>query len=134
MVCNNLDIDLIRIDLINEFGISYDARTQQVFSISDISDTWQVTGETTISTFSTVVTTVRFMGDNIIPFTTPVAAITSPRHRHLTGDQPWYHWTTIKSAKWELPTQLPVPSIWEEKDLLSDHGKKPYKHQYLLLC
>ena len=62
-------------------------------------------------------------GGHITPFTTPVAAITSPRHRHLTGDQPWYHWTTIKSAKWELPTQLPVPSIWEEKDLLSDHGK-----------
>ena len=35
MVCNNLDIDLIGIDLINELGISYDAKAQQVFSISD---------------------------------------------------------------------------------------------------
>ena len=40
MVCNNLDIDLI-----NELGISYDAKAQQVFSISDEPNVLKVTGE-----------------------------------------------------------------------------------------
>ena len=48
MVCNNLDIDLIGIDLINDLGISYDAKAQQVFSISDEPNVLKVTGETTL--------------------------------------------------------------------------------------
>ena len=43
MLGNNLDVDLIGIDLINKLGISYDAKTQQVFSTSDEPNILQVT-------------------------------------------------------------------------------------------
>ena len=84
MLGNNLDVDLIGIDLINNLGISYDAKTQQVFSTSDEPNILQVTGEHTILAFSTQVLMVRFTVQ-ITPLTTPVATIVSPRHRHLTG-------------------------------------------------
>ena len=84
MVCNNLDVDLIGIDLINEVGISYNAKVQQVFSLSDKPNILQMPGENTSNTFSTSILKVRYTGQ-LTPFSTLVATIASPRHRYVTG-------------------------------------------------
>lgn len=77
MVCANLDVNLDGIYLINDFGISYDAKTQQVFSIANSPDILQTTGEVTIPAYTTLITTVKFTGE-IVPFATPMATIASP--------------------------------------------------------
>ena len=51
LVCEHLDDDILGIDLINALGMSYDAKAQQIFTISDIQDQLIATGETTISPF-----------------------------------------------------------------------------------
>ena len=60
MVCQHLEQDILGIDLINDLGLSYDAKTQQVFAISRVPDTLVVTSQTTIQPFSTAVVFAQF--------------------------------------------------------------------------
>ena len=69
LVCKNLDSEILGIDLINDLGMSYDGRGQQVFLISDAKDTLVTTGETTIGSFSTKVIMARYTG-KLTPFAT----------------------------------------------------------------
>ena len=85
MVCKNLDLDLLGIDIVNDLGISFDAKTQQVFSISEVPGTLHAMGDSDITAFSTRIITAQLDGE-WESFSTPVATISSPRHCHLTGD------------------------------------------------
>ena len=84
MVCDHLDLDLIGIDLINELGISYDAKAQQVFTISEEPNALQTTGEVELPALQTSVITARYTG-HLTAYTTPVVTIAPPQHRHVTG-------------------------------------------------
>ena len=86
MVCEHLDLDLIGIDLINELGISYDARAQQVFSISKEDNVLVSTGEVELPGLQTSVITAWISG-HITAYKTPVVTIAPPQHPHLTGLQ-----------------------------------------------
>lgn len=87
VLCSNLDVDLLGIDIINELGISYDAKTQDVFSIADVPDT----GEVLIPAFSTSVITVK----NTVEIT-PSQLEWPPSHHPATGTLPdvwpWSSW------------------------------------------
>lgn len=43
MVCSNLDVDLLGIDVMKKSGITYFAKSPQVFSIASMPDVWQTT-------------------------------------------------------------------------------------------
>ena len=64
--------------------MSYDAKAQQIFAISDMEDQVIATGETTISAFSTTTLTARYTG-HVDPYATPVVTVMSRRLRHLQG-------------------------------------------------
>ena len=117
MVCNNLDVDLIGIDLISELGIAYDAKAQQVFSISDELDILQVTGETELPALRTSVVTVRYTG-NLTPFTTPVATIASPHHRHLTGGPALVSFNHNKVCKVAITNTAPYPVTLRQNEFI----------------
>ena len=54
------------------------------FSISNVLGTLRATGDITIPALATRIITAQLKG-KLEPFSTPVATVSSPRHRHLTG-------------------------------------------------
>ena len=79
-----MDDDILGINLINALGMSYDAKAQQIFTISDMEDQLIATGETTISPFSTTTITAKYTG-HIDPYATHVVTVMSRRLCHLQG-------------------------------------------------
>ena len=84
MVCDHLDNDILGIDLIHDLGMSYNAKAQQIFTISDVDDQLVATGENTNSRFSTTTITAKYTG-HIDPYDTHEATVMSTRLRHLQG-------------------------------------------------
>ena len=117
MVCNHLDIDLIGIDLINELGISYDAKAQQVFSISDEPNVLKVTGETTLKELQTSVVNVRNTG-NLTPYSTPVVTIASPHHRHLIRGPAIVQFNQNKVCKVAITNTAPYPITLRQNEFI----------------
>ena len=77
MACEHLDDDILGINLIHDLGMSYDAKAQEIFTISDDQDQLVATGETTISPFSMTTITAKYTGH--------AATFMSTRLRHLQG-------------------------------------------------
>ena len=117
MVCNELDIDLIGIDLINELGISYDAKAQQVFSISDEPNVLKVTGETTLKELQTSVVKVRYTGP-LTPFATQVVTIASPNHRHLMGGPAIVEFNKNKVCLVAITNTAPYPITLRQNEFI----------------
>ena len=84
VVCEHLDDHILGIVLIHDLGMSYDAKAQQIFTISDVKDLLVATGEITICPFSTTTITAKYRG-HIDPCATHMATVMSTRLWHLQG-------------------------------------------------
>ena len=82
MVCEHLEQYIQRIDLINDLDLSYDARSKQVFAISQVPDTLLASGETKIQPFTTAIIFAHFNG-HLNPGATYVATIFSTPNRYI---------------------------------------------------
>ena len=95
-------------DLTNELCISYNAKAQQVFSISDEPNFLKVTGETELKALHTSVVMVRYT-ENLTPFTTLVAMIAPPHHRHIIGGPALVSFNQNKVCKVAITNTAPYP-------------------------
>ena len=106
LVCERLDDDILGIDLIDALGMSYDAKAQQIFTISDMEDQLIATGETTISPFSTTTITAKYTG-HIDPYATHVVTVMSQRLRHLQGGPALVKFNDLKTCRIAVTNTAP---------------------------
>ena len=79
-----LDNDILGIDLINDLGMSYNAKTQQVFAISQTPETLVATSETNIQPLSMAIIHSRYTG-HLNSVATHLVTILSTQNQHLQG-------------------------------------------------
>ena len=76
-----------------------------------------MTGETELQALHTSVVTVRYTG-NLTPFTTPVATIASPHHRHLIGGPALVSFNHNKVCKVAITDTAPYPITLRQNEFI----------------